>query len=381
MNLGATQESLAFRANLARLISPYRRVRPRVPFWQLGAHRVPTLWGLYRGLLKQSPTEQIRDRIQLLFRKNQHLTGTERTKEALEKGYKWLDMFTKAREGDEHLQLVLDRWSRILAVRADKAYWRGLALREVEWREKLRNRPILTGGYLLPSLSNGPLPRMKPQPLNVTLMILDRRRAREKRIARQGRFKEMLRDLRIEREFEEGLQKMERLNGREMELVFGGANFWEWEAPLKATLTDIQASFDRDLARANTPYPPEMLAAIAAAKREKIVNKTRERERERRGEILRSTLRRKRQGPPAHILTKMTPEERAMDNVVRTVSEGGYVGQVKRRMGMKLREPDAWKKEVSYDKKKELDRAAKEHTVEMEKRRQVEEERIKNLKT
>jgi hypothetical protein len=51
--------SLPFRANLAQLVSPLRRVRSRTPFFQLPAHRIPTLWSLYRGLLKNSPSEDV----------------------------------------------------------------------------------------------------------------------------------------------------------------------------------------------------------------------------------------------------------------------------------------------------------------------------------
>jgi hypothetical protein len=59
-------ESLAHRARLARLISPLRRVRPRVPFYALAAHRVPTLWCLYRGLLRAAPGENVRRLFSLL---------------------------------------------------------------------------------------------------------------------------------------------------------------------------------------------------------------------------------------------------------------------------------------------------------------------------
>jgi hypothetical protein len=55
-----TPESLAHRARIARLISPLKRVRPRVPFYDLAAHRIPTLWSLYRGLLKEAPGANVR---------------------------------------------------------------------------------------------------------------------------------------------------------------------------------------------------------------------------------------------------------------------------------------------------------------------------------
>lgn len=52
-------QSLQHRARIAQLISPLRRIRPRVPFWELAAHRIPTLWSLYRGLVRNAPGEEI----------------------------------------------------------------------------------------------------------------------------------------------------------------------------------------------------------------------------------------------------------------------------------------------------------------------------------
>lgn len=55
-----TPQSLDFRTNLGRLVSGLRRVHSRSPFFKLAAHRIPTLWSLYRGLLRASPTEHVR---------------------------------------------------------------------------------------------------------------------------------------------------------------------------------------------------------------------------------------------------------------------------------------------------------------------------------
>ena len=81
------------------------------------------------------------------------------------------------------------------------------------------------------------------------------------------------------------------------------------------------------------------------ARREKIRNKTRERERERRGEILRSTIRRMNKGPPAHVLSKMAPDQRRRDRILRGPGEAGYTGQVKREAGMKLKDDQTWRRE------------------------------------
>ena len=118
------------------------------------------------------------------------------------------------------------------------------------------------------------------------------------------------------------------------------------------------------------PYPPEMLAAIKQARREKVHNKTKELQREARGEIINRTIFRARTGPPAHILSKMTPSQRHLDNVSRSnVSEVGYVGMAKRKLGWKLRNPDAWKVENGKEENREyLDAMAVEIRQENERR-------------
>lgn len=111
----------------------------------------------------------------------------------------------------------------------------------------------------------------------------------------------------------------------------------------------IYAVLDRGSKRASTPYPPSLLRIIRRARAEKVENKTRERQRELRGEILPITLHRKRKGPPAHILARMTPKQKEMDKTVRSVSEVGYVGMVKRMRGIKLRDNETWKLEGGWE--------------------------------
>ncbi|KAJ7742699.1 hypothetical protein DFH07DRAFT_750204 [Mycena maculata] len=331
----ASPSSLAFRASLARLVSPLRRVRPRVPFFKLAIHRTPTL-ALYRGLLRYAPDDNIRARVQYLFRKHQHVTGTEKTRKQLLKGYKWLDAFKKAREGDEKQGAILRRYSRLIAAKIEKEYWKRLARAEAAWQARLRSRPILTGSIIKPTLYNPPLPRMKPQPPAISRIIATRIKTRIRRLARCDQLAEDINDLRAEAAFEE--EGIELEGERSFQRVFSGNAIHEWLAPLYDALTDLATLLDRDVARSQMPISPELKELTRAARREKIANKTRERMRERRGEILPRTLERARQGPPAHVLVKMTPAQRHADRIVRRVGEVGYVGMIKRRMGMKLRD-------------------------------------------
>jgi len=54
-----TAASLVHRAHIARTISPLKPLKPKLPFWKLAAHRIPTKWNLYRGLLRESPSEDM----------------------------------------------------------------------------------------------------------------------------------------------------------------------------------------------------------------------------------------------------------------------------------------------------------------------------------
>lgn len=106
----------------------------------------------------------------------------------------------------------------------------------------------------------------------------------------------------------------------------------------------------QEVKRVEMPFPPELLTQILAARREKPLNKMRERQRLLRGEVLpaikaRSIITRMRRrshikGPPAHVLSRMTPEKKRLDHISREPSEGGYSGLVKRALGMRLRDGD-----------------------------------------
>lgn len=250
----------------------------------------------------------------------------------------------------------------------------------------MRNRSILTGSYLRPSPSNGPLPRLKPQPAHISCMIHKRRKAREARLERGAQIAEWRKYLKGEAHFELALEDKARKDGASSSMVYP-KHLNDWSAltsfyvprpntndnvvaPLANMYTGLLKTYQLDEARSRLGFPPEMLKAIKQARRDKIQNKTRELERERRGEILRRTIRRRNKGPPAHRIATMTKEERRMDKAARSVSEVGYVGMVKRKLGWKLRDPEAWKKEDgSPQDKPRLDRMLEELRAENERRR------------
>ncbi|PIL22775.1 hypothetical protein GSI_15469 [Ganoderma sinense ZZ0214-1] len=380
-------ESLAHRARIAALLAPLRPTQFRAPLTRLEAHRIPTLWTLYRGILRDAPDEVIRSRMRAFFRVRQKMRVQGDVVRELRKAHKartltpyplespsefcakWWDMFQKARAGDQHFAAVCARYSRMLdgarlQRRADAVYQE-----ELDWYERMRTRPIMTGGYLRPTLFNKGLPRLVPQPQHISGMITSRRRARERRIARFDTMQEYANLLYTEFRFEDALATAAERGGQPIERVFT-EDTTAWRQPLDDLLKDLSKSFDRERARQLAPYPPEMLAAIKEARREKIRNKTRERERWRRGEVTNRLRRLMNQGPPAHVLSRMTAEQRRMDRIARSPSEVGYVAKVKRQLGHKLRDDETWRVELGRQENQEsLDRMEEEIEGENARRR------------
>ena len=95
--------------------------------------------------------------------------------------------------------------------------------------------------------------------------------------------------------------------------------------------------------RAAMPYPKDMLELIREARRERVRNRTREHERDRRGLLSKSALRKANKGPPARVLVRMSEWEKKADKVSRGVSEVGYIAMVKAQLGKKLKDPNHWK--------------------------------------
>lgn len=46
------------RESIRQLLKPLQRARPRTPFWNIPAHRLPTLH-LYKNLLQNAPTDAV----------------------------------------------------------------------------------------------------------------------------------------------------------------------------------------------------------------------------------------------------------------------------------------------------------------------------------
>jgi hypothetical protein len=117
-----------------------------------------------------------------------------------------LDIFTRARQCDAKARLQAVEFER-------KSHFRHESERtnEEHTRDAARTtkKPRLTGGYLRPTLYNVPLPRMRNQPLEISMMISKRVKARARRQAAQAYWLGILEDLRTEALFERDAWKGE----------------------------------------------------------------------------------------------------------------------------------------------------------------------------
>jgi hypothetical protein len=90
----------------------------------------------------------------------------------------------------------------------------------------MRNRPIVTGALMRPSLYNPPLPRLKPQPVHISAMIWNRRRVRDLRLEKQELWTSWRDDLRRESIFEANLTRKVQEDGMSFERVFDDVKEW-----------------------------------------------------------------------------------------------------------------------------------------------------------
>jgi hypothetical protein len=206
-----------------------------------------------------------------------------------------------------------------------------------------------------PTFFNGPLPRMKRQPEHVTGMIISRLKARTRRTARQLELFAVSEDLRLEAQFEAALAA--RVGRDAFAPAFDGQEK-DWAQPVQAELQETFDGFARDEARKRRPFPPEMLRQIRAAKRERIRNKRNELVREKAGERTLSARIRIRKSYPVGAMANWSEQrKREMLLVRRNISEVGYVGELKRKMGWKIRESEEM---LEGERKKRVEKLERE---------------------
>ena len=69
--------------------------------------------------------------------------------------------------------------------------------------------------------------------------------------------------------------------------------------------------------------------------------------------MTRKWLKRRRSRPPSLIRHRLTEKEKMTWWVSKCVTEVGYIGMLKRKLGIKLKNPDGWKREHGLPHMKE----------------------------
>ena len=228
----------------------------------------------------------------------------------------------------------------------------------------------MTGGLLRASYNNAPLPRLKPQPLAITMMLYKRRSKREPRLQKINWINEWASDLHYESNFEGELLGSESVYSNAPGTGVEKSNYDVWVNRARTDRQYFVNLLEGDNRRITAPVPESLLQALKAARTEKIRNKTHERERERRGEVLRSTLRRRQRGLPAETRRQLSPERRRLVRVSREEGEVGYVRKVKAKLGMRIEDDVTWRKEKVFPaaRREEMESLAEDYHREFWKR-------------
>lgn len=150
--------------------------------------------------------------------------------------------------------------------------------------------------------------------------------------------------------------------------------FGELGVPFLERLAELKECMSREISRHRSAPSTGLLLQGKQARREKVANKTSQRQRERSGEVTTAIIRRRRSAPPAHVRELMTPRQLLVDRAMREASEGGWSGAVKAHMGVHMHMPEKWKAEGGWEdeeKKKLLDNMEREIRAENERRRKL----------
>lgn len=148
---------------------------------------------------------------------------------------------------------------------------------------KIEVKPRLIGGFLRSTLFNPPLPRLKPQPPRLSMMIKQRIKRREARRERSRLLNDQQEDMRKEVAFLRslGIDWPEKIG--EWSSGVGGRS-WETEFNRQAKL--INEQFARELKRSQMQYTDKMYIRIMRAKREKYERLAKRAERRKQQKLL-----------------------------------------------------------------------------------------------
>lgn len=203
---------------------------------------MPVLWSLYRPLLRLAPNSDLQSHIRRLFRRSLKLSNLEKAAHKLRDGYtvsssrsrrarvpltlvQLLDELTLVQQGNARLRAKYDLLTTHL-----------VACRPSPPPPAAPSPPPRihrTPGLIAATAYNPPLPRLKPQPVHISMLIFERRKTIQRRWDRFEVAKARAEEGREEARFEERL----------------GVEVGEWGAEWKREMDDMKKSFTRETRR------------------------------------------------------------------------------------------------------------------------------------
>ncbi|KAH8921936.1 hypothetical protein BT69DRAFT_1282791 [Atractiella rhizophila] len=228
---------------------PRRPVQLRTSFKKLASHRIPTLWSLYRPLLRKAPRSVIKKWIRQRFRLERHLTSQVLIKDSLVFFHKALREFEQWHANQE--RRILHRYLSHASAFA-KAQ-----LRKAPKPKLPERKPIIKPGIIKASLDRKPMLRLHPQPAWISAMIRRRIKRYNQRDRGQKELNTFLQDSKWD--------TLERDLGVKEE-----QQFWTTEYKNKARDAFGFRAYQRAaLARAKTPIRAWMKRAVKEARQRK----------------------------------------------------------------------------------------------------------------
>ncbi|GAA6038710.1 hypothetical protein JCM8097_002359 [Rhodosporidiobolus ruineniae] len=226
---------------------------------QLPAHRLAVRWSLYRPLLlaanipQLEPTQQqaLKSYVRDEFRRNRKLQGEQRIRRKLVEGEKFLQDLQQASTST----VILDRMRQLAS--------HLVARHSVSPRPPPRPsspapspRTTRRPSIIHSTLFHPPMQRLRPQPIGLSMMIFNRRRAMQKRFDRAVVAKELAGYGRDEEQFE---------NAAGVGKVVGG----RWGAEWQDWIREAKGKEMKEYKRNEMRISPELQAQARKASRQR----------------------------------------------------------------------------------------------------------------
>ncbi|CAO1623863.1 unnamed protein product [Sympodiomycopsis kandeliae] len=274
-------------------------------FWTTSQHKKHVKWGLYRATLRLCPDEGqcYKQNIRNRFRRFRLCNRGSKIRDLVSRAEHRLTMLQGMAGGDAKAQSQFETENSTLLSRR-QAYYDHNALHKERRAASERDReasqpekkPRLTGSLLPPTLYNYGLPRMRPQPTSLSMMIRKRTISRRERLQRQVELHELESHIDTESNFMTRLRQEQSASKSPLSLSeksvidqWNAKSRREWKEAINITKDMMDKSFRLENNRAKSVVSHKLLKTLKKIKRSKIAWRT-QRNKEKREEQRRQPI-------------------------------------------------------------------------------------------